>query len=183
MKEKKEKKMKKDVSEGEIGHSKDVMIKKDYPLMFFDEIDRMMDNIRSEMFSNGWDSFKGFMLPKIISRSELDEVIRRPLSNISSDEENYYIKTEIPGLDKNDVEITIRNNIVRIEGKAKESNQKEDEDFIRKESHSTRYYRSYTLPENVEIDKVEASLDKGILELIIPKSSIEASEEKKIEIS
>ncbi|MFW9923953.1 MAG: Hsp20/alpha crystallin family protein [Candidatus Thorarchaeota archaeon] len=178
----KENRTEKEKQSGGRTHSEAIMDKREQPMMFFDEIDRMLSSIRNELYAPGWDSFQGFMLPRSNSLEKLAS-IRRPLSNISSDKRNYYITTETPGLDKNDIEITIQDNILRIQGEAKETKKKEDEYFLQKETHSAKYYRSYVLPEQVVTDDIDASLDKGILTITIPKSQVSDSEEKTIKVN
>ncbi|NPD90559.1 MAG: Hsp20/alpha crystallin family protein [Asgard group archaeon] len=156
---------------------------KTIPTVYFDEIDRLLEKFREELFSSGWSSFRNYMLPKDIRTPEIDRFVRNPLTNVTSDDKNFYVRTEVPGLDKNDLKISISNRVLRIEGEAKEDIKKDEEDFLRREYHSSKYYRSYTLPEEVNEDKIDASLENGVLIIIIPKIEIGKSEEKKIEIN
>lgn len=156
---------------------------KSMPMIYFNEIDRMLDSFRKEFFSSGWDGLRKSMLPRESLTSELERFIRHPLTNITSDNNNIYIKTEVPGLDKDELMISIHNGILKIKGEPKTEIIEEEGEYLRKEYYSSKFYRSYTLPEEVNEDKIEASLEKGILSITLPKNKSGKTKEKKIEIN
>jgi HSP20 family protein len=152
------------------------------PAVYFDEVDRLLERFREELFSSGWSSFRNYMLPKDIRTPEVDRFVRNPLTNVTSDDKNFYVRTEIPGLDKTDLEISINDRVLRIEGETQDEEEIKDDVYLRREYYSSKFYRSYTLPEDVNEDKIEASLDKGILQIKLPKTKTGNSKTKKIKI-
>ena len=99
------------------------------------------------------------------------------------DEKFYNITAELPGMDKGDLEITIQDGKLEIKGEQKEETTEEKEgELIRREYHSSSYYRAFSLPENIDENAVEANLDKGLLKVRIPKIEPPEPVKKKIEI-
>jgi HSP20 family protein len=74
-----------------------------------------------------------------------------------------------PGFTKNDLKIELENNMVTVYGEKKLTNKKEKGEYISKEYHSTKFYRSFTLPENVVVDEIHAKVENGITTLFLPK--------------
>ena len=72
---------------------------------------------------------------------------------------------------------------MEIKGEHKEEKKEEKEgQLVRREYHSSSYYRAFNLPENIDEDKIDANLEKGILTVKIPKVTPPEPEKKKIEI-
>ena len=81
-------------------------------------------------------------------------------------EEAAVIKSSVPGVKPDDIDITISGNTLTISGETKE----EEEDYIRRERRYGSFSRSVVLPEGLEPGKAEASFEHGILTLSIPKA-------------
>lgn len=142
---------------------------------FFDEMDRYFKDIwRPSRF---WD-FKPFNL----SIFNEDKFFRTPLTNIVENENDYSITAELPGLDKGDIKITIHDGVLEIEGKQKKEREEKKDGFVRREYHSSSYHRRFTIPENIDGDKIDAKLDKGVLTLKLPKKEVDKKEKKQIEV-
>jgi len=127
--------------------------------------------------SRFWD-FEPFSL-KIFDE---DDFFRTPLANVTEDESGFHMTAELPGLEKGDLEITIHDGDLEIRGERKEEHEEKKEGYVRKEYSSSSYYRTFKLPENVDEEKIDATLDNGVLKLDLPKKVIEEKEKKKIEI-
>lgn len=82
------------------------------------------------------------------------------------------IKTALPGVDPNDVEITVTGDTLSIRGETKEEpeNSGDEQNYIRRERRYGSFSRSITLPSGLQTDKAEASFENGMLTLCIPKS-------------
>jgi HSP20 family protein len=89
------------------------------------------------------------------------------------------IKTELPGIDKNDLDISLEGDRLTIKAEKKEEITEEATHHIR-ERYYGRYFRSVTLPYPVKADNISATFDNGVLELRLPKA--EEVKAKKIEI-
>lgn len=92
-----------------------------------------------------------------------------PAVNVSEDDHNYSIEVAAPGLEKNDFKIDLDHDLLTISSEKKEETKKEDKKFMRREFSYTSFCRSFTLPETVDADKIEAKHKDGILEIVLPK--------------
>ena len=102
-----------------------------------------------------------------------------PNYKIKENQENYYLYLNIPGIDKQDINLNVDNNALIIKTNRKKN----------KKNHSyygatlDNYYKSFDIPDNVEIDKTKATSKNGILTIKIPKMMNNKSDNKKIIIS
>jgi len=103
-----------------------------------------------------------------------------PAVNIYGNEDNIIFKVELAGVNKDDINISVHENSITIEGKKNKDVLKEDEKCFRQERSSGKFIRSFTLPYDVDNEKVSASYKDGILTVNLPR--IETSKPKKISI-
>ena len=80
------------------------------------------------------------------------------------------VRAELPGVDKADVDISVSGDTLTIEGSRKAAADVRDEDYYRCEMCFGSFSRSMTLPAPVDTDKIEATLENGILEVRLPKA-------------
>ncbi len=113
--------------------------------------------------------------------SEQELVDFRPNINTRETEENYHIEVELPGVKKENVDIKVDGNVLTISGERNVREAVKDEDYHRIESRYGLFSRSFTLPEKVDISKIQAGFENGILEVSIPKLKVDTSS-RKIEI-
>jgi HSP20 family protein len=92
-----------------------------------------------------------------------------PSVNTREGKEAYHIDVDLPGMDKNDVEISIDQNLLTISGKRKIKNSINEDDYYKLESLYGSFSRSFTLPEKVDIENIRAASEDGVFEIIIPK--------------
>jgi HSP20 family protein len=104
-----------------------------------------------------------------------------PQIDIREDDKKVYIDAELPGLDKGDIEIEIKNNILTISGEKKHEKEEKDKEYHRVERSYGYFERSVRIDSDVEEDKIKASYKNGVLSIDIPKK--EGSESKKRKIS
>ncbi len=106
-----------------------------------------------------------------------------PHIDISDDEKNIYVEAEIPGVKKEDIKITLQDNILTISGdKKKEKEENDKKNFFRSERVYGSFTRSFTLPDEIDPDSVEAKFDNGILNVTIQKAQPKKATEKFIEV-
>jgi HSP20 family protein len=105
----------------------------------------------------------------------------RPNINTRETDESYHIEVELPGVKKEDVDIKVDGNVLTISGERNVREEVKDEDYHRVESRYGLFSRSFTLPEKVDIAKIQAEFENGILEVSIPKLKVDTSS-RKIEI-
>jgi HSP20 family protein len=94
-----------------------------------------------------------------------------PPMDLLETEDHLVLRGDLPGLTEDDVDIEIKDNVLTVSGERKTENEEKGEGYYRVERAFGSFSRSLTLPQGVEPDKVEASFDKGVLEVLIPKPS------------
>lgn len=95
-----------------------------------------------------------------------------PTANISETDKEYLIKAELPEVRKEDVRITLENDVITISGERKQQKEHKDENEIRVESVYGTFSRSFSLPENIEAASVTAESKDGVLKVRIPKKEL-----------
>lgn len=124
------------------------------------------------------DLFRGFFLRPV--RMEQVQAPQMKI-DVSENETAYTVRAEIPGVKKDDIEISVDGNQVSISAEVKsEKSEKDGERVLRKECFSGRAYRSFTLPQELDDKTAEAKYVDGILTLTLPKKK--AVTAKKLEI-
>jgi HSP20 family protein len=103
-----------------------------------------------------------------------------PLVDIAETDHEFFIKAEIPEVNKEDVKVTVDNNVLTIRGERKQEKEEKGKKFHRVERYYGTFARSFTLPENVDQAKIEASFKDGMLNLRLPKT--EKVRAKEIEV-
>ncbi len=96
------------------------------------------------------------------------------------------VRTDMPGVDPKDVEVSVLGNVLTIKGERKESKEIKDNEYIRREVNYGAYERRITLPEGAATDKVRAQVKNGVVEITMPvgeklaarKVPVEVAEEK-----
>jgi HSP20 family protein len=139
-----------------------------------------------------WDPFHEMedMLDRY-SRSPLKSLLRKrdesllfgdwmPTMDIKENKDSYMIKAELPGVDKENVNVSIEDGVLTIKGEKKVEKEEKDDKTHRVECSYGSFMRSFTLPGKVKVDQVDASYKDGILKLRIPKS--EESKPKQVDI-
>ena len=135
---------------------------------------RELTSLRREM-DNLWSRF--FVepsLPGFISQEWLPSV------DISETKDMLLIKAELPGMDAKDVGVTVSGDTLTIKGEKKREEEKKDEHYYCSERYSGSFQRSFRLPVNVNTAKVDATFEKGVLQVTLPKT--EEAKKKEIEI-
>jgi HSP20 family protein len=114
-------------------------------------------------------------------RNSNEDIDFRPLVNTREADERYHIEVELPGVKKENVDINVDGNVLKISGERNVREEVKDEDYHKVESRYGLFSRAFTLPEKVDISNIEAEFVNGILEITIPKLKVDEST-KKIEI-
>lgn len=92
-----------------------------------------------------------------------------PAVNIKEDETHFELELAIPGQKKEDFNVEIDDNVMTISMETKSEEETTEENYTRKEFSYQSFKRSFTLPETVDEDKIEASYEDGILKFTLPK--------------
>jgi HSP20 family protein len=92
-----------------------------------------------------------------------------PPVDVYEDEQNLILKLEVPGVNEADLNVSVENNTLTIQGERKFEKEEKEENFHRIERRYGSFLRTFKLPNTVNSDKVEASCDKGILKITLVK--------------
>ena len=103
-----------------------------------------------------------------------------PAVDVSEDDDNYLVEVELPGMSEKDVEVKVENGVLTIASRKDESREEKDESYIRKERRHYSFSRSFSLPDNVDLEKVTANFKNGLLDIAVPKAP--AAKPKLIEV-
>ena len=126
-----------------------------------------MDRLRDRLFGE-----------KPLARALTEEWA--PSVDISETKDNFIVKAELPGLESKDVNVSISGDLLIIKGEKKKEEEEKDEHHYYVERYSGSFQRVFQLPTAVKGDKVEATFDKGVLKVTLPK--VEEAKKKEIEI-
>jgi HSP20 family protein len=104
-----------------------------------------------------------------------------PPVDIQETEDAYKLHAELPGLTKDDINITLENNVLRLSGERKFEKEVQKESYHRIERTYGAFSRAFALPQQVDADGVQAAFENGILTITVPKA--EQAKPRKISIS
>jgi HSP20 family protein len=93
-----------------------------------------------------------------------------PTVDISERKDAYMVAVELPGVKAGEVEITFEDGLLTIQGERQFARDSAEEKMHRAERHYGAFRRSITLPSHVEADKIEASTEDGVLQIVVPKA-------------
>ena len=94
-----------------------------------------------------------------------------PPVDVYEDEHNVTLKIEVPGIDEKDIDVQIENNLLTVHGERKFEKEEKEENFRRVERQYGSFTRSFTLPNTVNPEQVQAHYDKGILKIQLAKKA------------
>ena len=105
-----------------------------------------------------------------------------PSVDISETKDKLVIKAEMPALDAKNVDVSISGDLLTIKGEKIKEEEEKDEHHHYMERYYGSFQRSFQLPVNVKTDKIEATFDKGVLKLTLPKTDEAKKKETAIKV-
>jgi HSP20 family protein len=94
-----------------------------------------------------------------------------PAVDVYEDEHNLTLKIEVPGIDEKDLDIRVENNTLTVHGERKFEKEEKEENYRRIERQYGSFTRSFTLPNTVDPDSIQANYDKGVLKIRLGKKA------------
>ena len=137
---------------------------------------RDLISIQDEM-NRLFDDFFGYRPVRV----EWTERVWSPRVDVSENKDNVIIKTEMPGMEKEDVKISIQDNVLTLKGEKRQEKEEKDKNYHRIERSYGSFCRSFQLPTSVKTDKIKANYKDGVLNISLPKT--EEVKPKEIPIS
>ncbi len=104
-----------------------------------------------------------------------------PALDLREDKDNLVVTVELPGMKKEDIEVTVQDGVLSISGERKREQTAEEEGVYRSERYYGRFHRTITLPKPVKEDEVKATYKDGVLTIVLPKT--EEAKPKQIEVT
>lgn len=145
------------------------------PLKELEEMRKDMDRLFEEFFSpitrrrRGWlKPEMGVIVPNIEMYDRKNEIV---------------VKAELPGVSKEDIDLTITKDSLTLKGEAKREEEIKEEDYYACERSYGSFTRTIALPVEVNSEKAKASFKNGVLEIVLPKKEEAKPKEIKIEVS
>jgi len=105
-----------------------------------------------------------------------------PAVNTREGEYAYHIDIDLPGVKKEDIHVDIEDNVLKISGERNFKNEVKEEDYYKVETTFGSFQRNFTLPENIDVENIDASSENGVLEIVLPKIKEKDKNIKSIEI-
>ncbi|AMN50135.1 MULTISPECIES: Hsp20/alpha crystallin family protein [unclassified Psychrobacter] len=135
---------------------------------------------RNSIFDNFFDDMAPSFLMRPLHGDALPSANQIKI-DVNEKDNKFYVNAEIPGVAKEDIDLSITGDIVSISAEIEQKDeQKEGNNVLRSERYFGSVSRSFRLPDKVKVDEAEASYENGVLQLVLPKET--GSDRKKLEI-
>lgn len=105
-----------------------------------------------------------------------------PAVNVAESEKDFAIELSAPGFKKDDFKINVDNGILSISAETKREEEEKDKNYTRREFRYDSFNRSFTLPDNVNDEKIDAKYEDGVLKLSLAKKVISTPKRKEITV-
>ena len=92
-----------------------------------------------------------------------------PAVNITEQKNDYLVSLAVPGMKKEDFKIDVDGNMLTISSEKEETKEEKDKKFTRKEYNYSSFSRSFTLPDEVNKEKIDAKYEDGVLKISLPR--------------
>jgi|SRR6266404_2460964 len=106
-----------------------------------------------------------------------------PAVDVYDDEHNLVLKMEVPGVDQKDIDIRLENNTLTVRGERNFEKEEKEENFHRIERRYGTFSRSFTLPNSVDTEKVNANYENGVLKIALAKRAEAKPKQIKVNVS
>lgn len=122
-----------------------------------------------------------FFTPRLFDFDEnfLDGGLNSPPANISETDKEFKLDLSVPGMKRDDFKVDVEDGVLTISSEKEEKKTENENNFRRREFSYSSFSRSFTLPENVDENNINAKYDNGMLQVTIPKKEVTVSKQKK----
>ena len=134
--------------------------------MLHDEVERMFD------------SFFGIDR----RRQDLQSFDWTPRVNVEEADDRFVVTADLPGMKKEDIDIQLQENVLTIKGERKHEKEEKEKNYHIFERSCGTFQRAFTLPENVEMEKIDAEYRDGVLSIAIPKTEPAKPKEIRVKV-
>lgn len=143
------------------------------------EMDRLFDE-----FSTGWPFGAGRRLFDLAPMRAVDAEIGAtvPAIDVVEKDKEFLLTAELPGMNESDIDISLSDNVLTIKGEKREEREEKKKDYAWSERRYGSFMRSFPLPSSVDAARIEASYQKGVLSVVMPKNPEAENKQRKIAI-
>ena len=137
-----------------------------HPFRELEEIERRFEDVFGRTFLSWW---------------PMRGVEWLPTADVIEREDSFVVQVELPGMKREDIDVSVTGTTLNISGERKAEAEVKKEGYRRRERSYGSFSRSMSLPSNVDADKIKASYEDGVLELVLPKTA--ETKPKKVVVS
>jgi HSP20 family protein len=147
-------------------------------------VTRYNPNLQMREFRRGFDILSS-MLDEFTPKAQTDfKADFTPAINTREGEYAYHLEVDLPGMKKVDINIQIEDNVLVISGERKVKEEIKEENYYKIESSFGTFSRSFSLPDDVDVENIHAESKDGVLEVVVPKLEVQKVQKiKKIDIN
>jgi HSP20 family protein len=127
--------------------------------------------------------FSDSYVPRFFDTESRIDKSYSPAVNVEETEKEYRIEVAAPGLEKEDLKVSVNDGVLTISAEKKIEKEENNDHYIRREFGYTTFSRSFTLPEEVDSEKISAKHSNGVLNIQIPKAEAKVTQVKEVKIS
>jgi HSP20 family protein len=129
------------------------------PLRAINEMQREMNQLFSRFFGEGEQTGNRWQSPSESYVPQIESSVR---------DNTLYVKADLPGIDPNDVEVMVEGTQLTLRGERKAEHEGKESGYVHREVQYGSFVRSFTIPEGVKVEDIQAKYQNGVLELSIP---------------
>ena len=146
----------------------------------FESLRREVEHLFDDFQLGAWRSPFGRTLFEPFRRGEMGW--KTPAVDVVEKEKAYEITAELPGMDESNIDVKFSDGTLTIKGEKREEKEEKKKDFYLSERRYGSFQRSFSVPDGVDADKIEAGFKNGVLTVTLPKTPEAQKSEKKIAI-
>ena len=133
-------------------------------------------------FFNGFGD-DGYTIPTLMPTFNYKKMFQMPKVDVKEDKDTYTLTMDLPGKTEKDVDIELNQNVLTISSEIKSEKEEKKEEkaeakeapkYLLKERSFTKFSRSFSLPDDVEADKISAKVENGVLHVTMPRKTLAA---------
>ncbi len=106
----------------------------------------------------------------------------RPAANIVENDDEYLIKADLPEVKQDDIDVSVANGVLTISGERRYEKSHESEKEHRRETFHGTFQRSFSLPDDVDVEKIKADTKDGVLAVHLPKQAVKKPASVRIKV-
>jgi HSP20 family protein len=147
------------------------------PFMDLTHWERDMDRMMEDFFGRRG---RAWWPERWFRTDELE--LRAPAVDLFEEKDDIVVKAELPGMEKNDIEVNLTDHTLTIKGEKKKEEEIKEKNYYRSERAYGSFVRTLELPREVHADKVKATFKNGVLEVRVPKTEEAKAKEIKVKV-